>query len=139
MSNLPTTNELMKAIAAAASGVLNKDISTLSGFAVNQEKKLVKFAIWIGEAELEGEFKNDHALREDFLHSLQDMARDFVNTLRGLTMITIEKVWNAMRWTRRQVLPCLGQFKYCIIFRSHDGLALIVCKPKAENDRDFCT
>jgi hypothetical protein len=96
MPKLPSVDELMKSISDAATGVINKDIKTIAGFAQSQEKKLAKFAIWIGEAELEGEFKDDPGLREDFLQSLQDMTRDFVNTLRGLTMITVEKIWNAI-------------------------------------------
>jgi len=96
MAKLPTVDELMKSISAAATGVINKDITTIAGFAQSQEKKLAQFAIWIAEAELVGEFKDDPQLRDDFLRSLRDMTRDFVNTLRGLTMITIEKIWNAV-------------------------------------------
>jgi hypothetical protein len=36
------------------------------------------------------------ATREFFLDGLQEMARNFVATLRGLVEITIEKVWNAV-------------------------------------------
>ncbi len=96
MPELPSVAQLMKDISDAASGVINKDIKTITGFAASQEKKLAKLAIWIGEAELAGEFNDDPDLRDDFLHSLQDLTRDFVNTLRGLTMITIEKIWNAI-------------------------------------------
>lgn len=96
MSTLPNLDQLMKDISAAASTIVNKDISTITGFAKSQEIKLAKFAIWIGEAELAHEFDQVPGLREEFLQSLQDMIRDFVNTLRGLTMITIEKIWNAI-------------------------------------------
>jgi hypothetical protein len=96
MPKLPTVDELMKSISDAATSVLKKDVTTISGFTRSQHKKLATFAIWIGEAELAGEFRNDPGLRDDFLHSLQDMTRDFVNTLRGLTMISIEKTWNAI-------------------------------------------
>ena len=34
--------------------------------------------------------------RDFFLDSLENMALDFVNALRGLLMVTIEKVWNAI-------------------------------------------
>jgi hypothetical protein len=34
--------------------------------------------------------------RDFFLDSLEDMALNFAKTLRGLLMVTIEKVWNAV-------------------------------------------
>ena len=34
--------------------------------------------------------------RDFFLDSLEEMTRNFTNTLRGLMMVTIEKVWNAV-------------------------------------------
>ncbi len=34
--------------------------------------------------------------REFFLGSLEDMVLNFAKTLRGLLMVTIEKVWNAV-------------------------------------------
>lgn len=35
-------------------------------------------------------------MRELFLDSLGEMTLDFAKTLRGLMMVTIEKVWNAV-------------------------------------------
>lgn len=96
MANLPKLEDLMRDISAAASAVVGKDISTITGFAKSQEIKLAKFAIWIAEAEVAGEFKNIPGLRDEFLQSLQDMILDFVNTLRGLAMVTVEKIWNAI-------------------------------------------
>jgi hypothetical protein len=96
MVNLPSLDDFMRDIAAAASGVLQKDVTTITGFAKSQQIKLTKFAIWIGEAELAHEFDGIPGLRDEFLQSLQDMIRDFINTLRGLTAITIEKIWNAI-------------------------------------------
>ncbi len=34
--------------------------------------------------------------REFFLDSIEDMVLNFAKTLRGLLMVTIEKVWNAV-------------------------------------------
>jgi hypothetical protein len=96
MAELPNLNDLMKSISDATRNILGKDIETITGFAKSQEKKLAAFAIWIAEAEQAEEFKDDPELRDDFLQSLRDMTRDFVNTLRGLAMITIEKIWNAI-------------------------------------------
>ena len=81
-------------IKAAASGVLNTDVSTIRGFAerqvlaIAQQTKLVAAGIATGEITAE--------TRDFFLDSLEDLALNFARTLRGLVIVTIEKVWNAV-------------------------------------------
>jgi hypothetical protein len=96
MPTLPTADQFLKSIATAASGVLGKDVTTISGFAESQWKQLATYSIWVGEAILEGDFTGDDALRENFLQSIQDMAHNLVETLMGLAILTVEKTWNAI-------------------------------------------
>ena len=86
--------ELMEAIKAAASDILTKDVATMSGFSKTQLQGLAKQAAWIAEATAKKELTK--AQQDFFLKNLADMARDFVKVLKGLALITVEKVWNAV-------------------------------------------
>lgn len=86
--------QLMEDIKKAASQVINQDITVLRGFSERQLKALAKQADLIASGVISGDIDED--LREFFLDSLEDMALNFAKTLRGLLMVTIEKVWNAI-------------------------------------------
>lgn len=87
-------SELIHDIKQAASTILNKDVSTLRGFSERQVKALAKQGQIIAKGALSGEIEGD--LLDYFLDSLEEMALNFVKTLKGLLMVTIEKVWNAI-------------------------------------------
>jgi len=87
-------NQLMGDIKNAASQVINQDITELRGFSERQLKALAKQADLIASGLVSGDIDED--LRDFFLDSLEDMALNFAKTLRGLLMVTIEKVWNAI-------------------------------------------
>ena len=87
-------NQLMVDMSEAASQVINQDVSVLRGFSERQLKALAKQAELIAKGVLSGDIDDD--LRDFFLDSLEDMALNFAKTLRGLLMVTIEKVWNAL-------------------------------------------
>jgi hypothetical protein len=87
-------DDLVEGLKTAASDVLRKDVTTLRGFSERQLQAMAKQAAWIAEATAKGEI--DAGLRDFFLDNLEDMARNFANTLRGLLAVTIEKVWNAL-------------------------------------------
>jgi hypothetical protein len=78
----------------AASSILNVDVSTLRGFSGKQLEAIAQ------QAELVATGIITHQITEEteqfFLDSLEDMALNFVKTLRGLLTVTIEKVWNAI-------------------------------------------
>lgn len=78
----------------AASQVINQDISALRGFSERQLKALAKQAELIAKGIASGDIDED--LRDFFLDSIEDMALNFAKTLRGLLMVTIEKVSNAI-------------------------------------------
>ncbi|MET1253994.1 hypothetical protein [Aliikangiella maris] len=87
-------NQLIIDIKQAASGVINQDVTVLRGFSERQVKALAKQAELIAKGIAAGEIDDD--LKDFFLDSLEDMALNFAKTLRGLVMVTVEKVWNAV-------------------------------------------
>lgn len=86
--------QLIEDIKKAASQVLNKDVTTLRGFSERQLKAIAQQAAFVEAGILSGEITDE--TRDFFLDSLEDMALNFVKTLRGLMIVTIEKVWNAI-------------------------------------------
>ena len=87
-------NQLIGDIENAASQIINQDVTVLRGFSERQVKALAKHADLIAAGIISGDIDED--LRDFFLDSLEDMALNFVKTLRGLLMVTIEKIWNAI-------------------------------------------
>lgn len=87
-------NQLVADMKDAASQVISQDVSILRGFSERQLKALAKQAELIAQGIVSKDIDDD--LRDFFLDSLEDMALNFAKTLRGLLMVTIEKVWNAI-------------------------------------------
>lgn len=85
---------LINDIKAAASDVVQKDVSTLRGFSERQVKAIAQQTALVAQGIASGQITDE--TKDFFLDSLEDMARNFANTLRGLMMVTIEKVWNAV-------------------------------------------
>ncbi|MBN0988626.1 hypothetical protein SAMN03080615_03479 [Amphritea atlantica] len=88
------TDQLVEDMKSAASQVINQDVTVLRGFSERQLKALAKQAQLIAAGVISGDIDAD--LQDFFLDSLEDMALNFAKTLRGLLMVTIEKVWNAV-------------------------------------------
>ncbi len=86
--------QLVNDMKDAATQVLKKDITTLQGFSERQMKAIAQQAAFVEAGILSGEITDE--TRDFFLDSLEDMVRNFVKTLHGLVMVTIEKVWNAI-------------------------------------------
>lgn len=87
-------NQLLADIKTAVSGVVQKDVTTIQGYSERQLQAMAQQAKWIAAASLSGELSSD--MRDFFLNTLKDTATNFANTLKGLVVITIEKVWNAL-------------------------------------------
>jgi hypothetical protein len=79
---------------AAASGVLNADVSTFRGFSERQLKAIAQQAELVATGIATKQITEE--TEQFFLDSLEDMALSFAKTLRGLIMVTVEKVWNAI-------------------------------------------
>jgi len=86
--------ELVEEMKGAASQVLESDVSTVRGFSERQLKAIAQQALIVSKGIVSGEITAE--TREFFLDSLEDMALQFAKTLRGLLMVTIEKVWSAV-------------------------------------------
>jgi hypothetical protein len=87
-------DQLIESIKDAASQVINQDITVIRGFSERQVRALAKQTELIASGIISGDIDED--LRDFFLDSLEDMALNFAKTLRGLLVVTIEKVWNAV-------------------------------------------
>ncbi|WKE67127.1 hypothetical protein PVT67_07795 [Gallaecimonas kandeliae] len=87
-------NQLLTSIKTATNQVLNQDIATIKGFSDRQLKDIGQQAITVAEGITTGQITE--ATRDFFLNSLKDMVKNFLATLEGLVVVTIEKLWNAM-------------------------------------------
>jgi len=86
--------ELMTEIKDVASNILEKDISTVRGFSERQVEAVAKQTLIIQTGILNGDI--DEELKEFFFDGLEAMALNFVNTLKGILSVTIEKIWNGI-------------------------------------------
>jgi hypothetical protein len=89
-----TLDRLVTDMKAAASGVLNADVSTFRGFSERQLKAIAQQAELVATGIATKQITEE--TEQFFLDSLEDMALSFAKTLRGLIMVTVEKVWNAI-------------------------------------------
>jgi hypothetical protein len=87
-------NQLIADIKSAATDVLKADVATFRGFSDRQVKAIAQQAELVATGVASGQITAE--TRDFFLDSLEDMALNFAKTLRGLLMVTIEKVWNAV-------------------------------------------
>jgi hypothetical protein len=85
---------VVMAIKDAASKVLNTDVATFQGFSERQVKAIAQQAKLVATGIATGEITEE--TRDFFLDGLKDMALSFANTLAGLVLVTVEKVWNAV-------------------------------------------
>ena len=87
-------DQLLANLKTVATGIIQQDVTTIEGYSERQLTAMAQQAKWIAAATLTGELSSD--MRDFFLNTLKDSAVNFANTLKGLVMITIEKVWNAL-------------------------------------------
>jgi ABC-type iron transport system FetAB ATPase subunit len=85
---------LVSEMKSAASLILTKDIATLKGFSERQIQNIAAQAAFVEQGILSGEITP--ATKDFFLDNLKDMVRNFIRTLQGLVIVTIEKLWNAI-------------------------------------------
>ncbi len=85
--------QLITDIKAAVTDVLKADVSTFRGFSERQLEAIARQSAFVAKGIATGEITE--ATRDFFLDSIEDMALSFAKTLRGLVLVTVEKVWNA--------------------------------------------
>ena len=90
-SDIPT---LIKDIKDVATKILKKDVSTLRGFSERQVTAIAQHAVLIQKGIITKDITEETL--DFFLDGIEDMALNFVSTLRGLIAVTIEKVWNGI-------------------------------------------
>jgi hypothetical protein len=88
------TQILIGDIKSSISNILGKDITTVSGFSSRQLDGIADQTVLIASGIASGEITD--ATREFFLNQLVEAAKNFVNTMVGLVIATIEKLWNAV-------------------------------------------
>lgn len=89
-----SVNQLISDIKSAATGVLQTDVSTFRGFSERQVEAIAKQAEFVTAGIATGQITAE--TRDFFLDSIEDMTLSFARSLRGLLMVTIEKLWNAV-------------------------------------------
>ena len=87
-------DELLRNILGALTDAVHGDIRNHVQFAERQAKALAKQAAWITEAAIKGEIDADD--RAWFLDDLAKLSENFARTVAALTILTIEKAWNAI-------------------------------------------
>lgn len=87
-------DQLVSDMKMAASGILKADVSTFRGYSERQVKAIAQQAAFVATGIATRQITKE--TEQFFLDSLEDMALSFAKTLRGLLMVTIEKVWNAV-------------------------------------------
>jgi hypothetical protein len=90
------TGALINSIKDVASGVVQQDVTTISGFAQDQLKELAQQAETIAAMQVAGVFEGNDELRDHFTSQLEAMTKNFARTLQGLAIITVEKLINAV-------------------------------------------
>jgi hypothetical protein len=87
-------DQLIADIKNTASGILQKDVETVRGFSTRQLNGIANQTALIALGISTGQITD--ATRDFFLDQLVELARNFVNTLVGLLIATVEKLWNAI-------------------------------------------
>lgn len=87
-------NRLIEDIKNTASGILNKDVATVRGFSDRQLHGIATQAALVASGIASGQI--DDSTREFFLDQLVELSKNFVSTLVGLMLATIERLWNAI-------------------------------------------
>ena len=87
-------DELVADLKDAIKKIINTDVENVRGFSERQLSAIARQSSLVAKCIAEGEIREDE--KDFFLDSIEAMIKNFANTLRGLLLVTIEKVWNAM-------------------------------------------
>ena len=87
-------NQLISDIKGTASQILTKDVTNIRGFSNRQLAGIANQAALVASGIASGDITP--ATQDFFLDQLIELAHNFVNTLVGLVIATIEALWNAV-------------------------------------------
>jgi len=85
---------IIKDIKDISTTILKKDITIVKGFSERQVEAIAKQTVIITEGVANGDI--DEELKKFFFDGLKAMAENFVNTLKGILSVTLEKLYNAL-------------------------------------------
>ena len=86
--------KLLVDIENAARPILQRDLKSIQGFSETQLRALGQFAATLAAGIASGEIGKD--IQPFMLQSLKDMTLHFVEVLKGLALITIQKLMDAI-------------------------------------------
>lgn len=86
--------ELVAEMKKAGKAIVNADLEVLRGFSERQLSAIAKQTALVAKGIATGEIEDNE--KDFFLDSIENMVINFANTLRGLLVVTIEKLWNAL-------------------------------------------
>ena len=87
-------DQLIADIKSTATVILQKDVETVRGFSNRQLHGIANQTALIASGIATGQITE--VTRDFFLQQLVELAQNFVNTLVGLVLATIERLWNAI-------------------------------------------
>jgi len=87
-------DQLIEDVKSTASEVITKDVTTLRGFSNRQLRGIATQSALVASGIATGQIRE--GLRDFFLDQIVELVRNFVNTLVGLALATIERLWNAI-------------------------------------------
>ena len=87
-------NQLTSDIKSTVSGIIGKDVETVRGFSKRQLLGIANQTSLVAAGILTGEISDFN--RDFFLDQLVELSHNFINTLIGLLLSTIETAWNAV-------------------------------------------
>ena len=67
----------------------------ISAFVSDQSRRMAIQAKWIAESSISGDLKDDPDLQKMFTDALADSVLTMAHDVAALTILTVEKVWNA--------------------------------------------
>jgi len=87
-------DQLIADIKNTSTAILMKDVETVRGFSSRQLNGIAHQTALIASGIASGQITE--VTRDFFLQQLVELAQNFVNTLVGLILATVERLWNAI-------------------------------------------
>jgi hypothetical protein len=87
-------DQLLDDMKNAATAIITKDVTTIRGFSNRQLNGIANQAALVATGIASGQITP--ATRDFFLDQIVELTQNFAESLVGLLMATIERVWNAI-------------------------------------------
>lgn len=87
-------DQLFEDLKNVASEIISKDVTTVRGFSTRQLKGIATQSALVASGIASNQISE--SLRPFVLDQIIELTQNFVNTLVGLLLVTIERLWNAL-------------------------------------------